>query len=250
MNSIIIANWKCNPLSLKEAENLFGTVCRKIKGAKNTQIVFCPPFIYFNSIDRKQNISLGAQDCFWEESGAFTGEISAKQLSDLKCDHVLIGHSERRKYFNETNEIVNKKMKAVLEKGLIPVLCVGETREQRDREETQNVIETELSEGLAGINEAKLKVKGFAIAYEPVWAIGTGMPCDAEESQKMNLLIKKIISGMYSPAILKHLNVLYGGSVNAKNASSYIKEAGYNGLLVGGASLKPDEFSAIVKNCQ
>lgn len=246
MNKIIFANWKCNPGNAKEAENIFNSVCKKTKDIKNVEVVFCPPFIYFSEI---KNSKLGAQDCFWEASGAFTGEVSAKQLSGLNCDYVLICHSERRRFFSETNEISNKKLKAVLENELIPVLCIGETQEQRDSGETQKIIESELSEGFAGISEVKLKTKGFVVAYEPVWAIGTGMPCDPEESQKMNLLIKKTISEIYTPNILKNLKVLYGGSVNSKNAASYVKEAGYDGLLVGGASLKPDEFSAIVKNC-
>jgi triosephosphate isomerase (TIM) len=249
MNPTIIANWKLNPASKKEAESLYGSVCKKIKGVKNIEIVFCPPFVYSSVIIPKQNIFLGSQNCFWEDEGAYTGEVSAKQLADLKCSHIIIGHSERRKYFNETNEIVNKKIKACLNSNLIPILCIGETQEQRDRGETQKIIETELSEGLTEIPEAKLRGKGFIIAYEPIWAVGTGRPCDVEESQKMNLLIKKIVSETYDLPILKSLKVVYGGSVNSKNASGYVKEAGYDGLLVGGASLKPDEFSAIVKNC-
>lgn len=249
MNPIIIANWKLNPATFKEAENLYASVCKKIKNVKNTQIVFCPPFLYSHFIAPKQNIFLGAQDCFWEEEGAFTGEISAKQLFNLHCSHIIIGHSERRKYFNESNEIVNKKIKACLNANLIPIICVGETQEQRDRGETQKVIEEELVEGLAGISDGKLKNKGFIIAYEPVWAIGTGRPCDVEESQKMNLLIKKVISEIYLPPVLKSLKVVYGGSVNSKNTAGYVKEAGYNGLLVGGASLKADEFAEIIKSC-
>ncbi len=249
MNPTIIANWKLNPASQKEAENLFDSVCKKIKGVKNAEVVFCPPFVYSQFITPKQNIFLGAQNCFWEEEGAFTGEVSAKQLAGLKCSHILLGHSERRKYFGETNEMVNKKIKACLNSNLIPVLCAGETQEQRDRGETQKVIENQLIEGLAGISEVKLKAKGFIVAYEPIWAIGTGRPCDVEESQKMNLLIKKIVSEIYSLPVLKSLKVVYGGSVNSKNSAGYVKEAGYDGLLVGGASLKPDEFSQIVKNC-
>lgn len=249
MNPIIIANWKCNPISNKEAENLYNSICKKIKGIKNAEVIFCPPFIYLKNIELKQNIFLGAQNCFWEEEGAFTGEVSAKQLADLKCSHIIIGHSERRKYFAESNETVNKKIKACLNASLVPILCVGETQEQRDREETQKIVESELTEGLAEISEVKLRSKGFIVAYEPVWAIGTGRPCDVEESQKMNLMIKKIVSEIYSLPILKSLKIVYGGSVNNKNAASYIKEAGYDGLLVGGASLKSDEFSQIVKNC-
>jgi triosephosphate isomerase (TIM) len=250
MNKVVVANWKMNPMTLKGAKALFAFVSKRVDGVKDCEVVFCPPFLYFSIFENRfpRNVKIGAQNCFFEKEGAFTGEISPSQLQDLGYNYVITGHSERRRYFSETNETINKKLKVILDSKMIPIFCVGETQEQRDRGETQKIIETHLTEGLDKISDSKIKEVGLCIAYEPVWAIGTGQPCDVEESQKMNLLIKKIISENYSPAILKSIKILYGGSVNSKNAAGYVKEAGYDGLLVGGASLKPDEFSQIVKN--
>lgn len=246
---IIIANWKMNPVSLREAKNLFSSVCKKVKNSK-AEVVFCPPFVYFSifSVRFPSNVKIGAQNCYFEKEGAFTGEVSVFQLADLKCNYVIVGHSERRKYFSETDLIVNKKVGAVLDNKMTPVLCVGETKEQRDRGSVQDVLNIQLREGLRNIPGAKLLKQGFLVAYEPIWAIGTGRPCDVEEGQKMRLLIKKILAKLYSQNTANRIGVLYGGSVNSKNAAGYIKEAGFEGLLVGGASLKASEFSQIVKN--
>jgi len=248
MKPIIIANWKLNPTSLKEAKKLFNSVCKKTKKEK-AEIIFCPPFIYFPIFENHSpNIKTGAQNCFFENRGAFTGEVSACQLKDLKCSYVIVGHSERRKYFSETDEIVNKKVKAVLENKMTPILCIGETKVQRDAGEVQTVLKRELEIGLKNIPAAKISSQGLLAAYEPIWAIGTGRPCDVEEGQKMKLLIKKILSGIYSPALASKIRILYGGSVNPDNAAGYVKEAEFDGLLVGGASLKDKDFSQIIKN--
>ncbi len=249
MKPIIIANWKCNPTSLKEAKKLFDSICKKIKKSK-AEVVFCPPFVYFSIFSSMlpNGVKIGAQNCYFEKQGAFTGEVSAFQLADLKCKYVIVGHSERRKYFSETDLTVNKKIASVLESKLIPVLCIGETQEQRDRGNIQDVLNIQLREGLRNIPAAKLIKQGFFVAYEPIWAIGTGRPCDVEEGQKMRLLIKKILTKLYTQNTSNHVGVLYGGSVNSSNAEGYVKEAGFEGLLVGGASLKALEFSQIVKN--
>ncbi|KPJ54928.1 hypothetical protein AMJ47_02555 [Parcubacteria bacterium DG_72] len=249
MKPIIIANWKMNPGNLKEAKKLFSFVCKKVKN-KKAEVVFCPPFVYFSIFSAKfpNNVKIGAQNCYFEKAGAFTGEISASQLADLKCKYVIVGHSERRNYFSETDLTVNKKVGAVLDNKMIPVLCVGETKEQRDRASVQDVLNIQLREGLRDILAVKLLKQGFLVAYEPIWAIGTARPCDVEESQKMRLLIKKILAKLYSQNTANRVGVLYGGSVNSSNAAGYIKEAGFEGLLVGGASLKASEFSQIIKN--
>lgn len=249
MKPVIIANWKMNPESLSEAKRLFGLVCKKVKGL-GAEVVFSPPFVYFSVFSSRvpDNVKIGAQTCFYEQKGAFTGEVSASQLSGLGCDYVIVGHSERRKYFNETDETANKKVKAVLENKMIPVLCIGETQEQRDAGQVQDVLKRQLEEGLREVLWAKVQRTGLLVAYEPVWAIGTGRPCDVEEGQKMQLLIKKILSGIYNQSVVSSIGVLYGGSVNSGNASGFIKEAGFSGLLVGGASLDDKEFSQIVKN--
>lgn len=233
---IIIGNWKMNPESLKEAQKLFNS----IKSNKETEVVVCPPFIYLSLLKGK----LGAQNCFYEDKGAYTGEVSASMLKGLGCEYVIIGHSERRQYFKEDNEMINKKIKKALSLGLKVIFCIGETEKEREEEKTDQIIQDELIYGLEGVSNSKMS--SVSIAYEPIWAIGTGNPCDIEEAQSMGLLIRKIISKTYNLSISKNLCLLYGGSVNSSNASGYLKEAGFQGLLVGGASLKADEFNKII----
>lgn len=204
MKSLIVANWKMNPATLEEAKVLFEAV--KGRGA-----IICPPFIYLSSL--KAN---GAQDVFWETEGAFTGEISPLMLKNMGVEYVIIGHSERRNHLQETNDIIDKKLKAALRAGLKPILCIDK------------------------ISQVPQGLPGLIIAYEPLYCIGTGKACNPERAEKMRFSIKK-------KAGIKTL-VLYGGSVNAQNASGYIKQAGFDGLLVGGASLKPKEFIDIIKN--
>jgi len=235
----VIANWKCNPVSAKEAKKLTVGVLKAAKAARGVETIICPPFCYLDEVSEtaKKTVKLGAQDCFWEEKGAFTGELSAAQIKDAKCQYVIIGHSERRKYFGETNEQTNKKIKAALAAGLIPILCVGETREERVAGSITQPIEAQIKEGLAGVVVMHSPV---IIAYEPVWAIGTGQACSTEEAKYIRQFINNIL-GEKVPA-------LYGGSANAENAVSYLQDAGFNGLLVGGVSLKPEEFSKLIAN--
>ena len=250
MKPLIVANWKCNPTITKDAEKLFDSVNKGVKGIKNAEVVICPPFIYLKELSSlKRSLTpyfkTGAQNCFWENKGAYTGEISPLMLKDLGCQYVIIGHSERRKYFQETDEIVNKKIKAVLGSGLNIILCIGETEEEREQEKTEQVLHQEI---VAGLNEVPVsKISQLSIAYEPIWAIGTSNACDVEEAQKTGLLIRKIISKTYNLSVSKKMRILYGGSANSRNAKSYLKEAGFQGLLVGGASLDPKEFLKIIK---
>lgn len=230
---LIVANWKMNPPSQAEAKNLFDSVKRGIKNIKKAEVVICPPFIFLPILKTE-----GAQDMFWEQKGAYTGEISPSMLKDFECKYVIIGHSERRKYFGETDEMINKKLKAALREKINPILCIGETKEEREQGMTESVLKRQLACGLEDIS--KTRFPQIVFAYEPIWAIGTGKACDVEEAQKMGLLIRKIIS--------KNARVLYGGSVNSKNAGGYIKEAGLQGLLVGGASLDAKEFIKIIKS--
>jgi len=218
---IIIANWKCNPKTKKEAKDLFNKV-------KSTKAVICPPLIYLSLFNYAY---LGAQNCHWQDSGAFTGEVSPKMLKDLGCKYVIIGHSERRIHFKETDEMINKKLKAALDASLIPILCIGEKK----GESPEKIINQQLKEDLRGI--AKKDLKKIIIAYEPVWAIGTGDFCPSAKAKKALKFIKSRI-------ITK---VLYGGSVNSKIAVDYTK-IGFDGLLVGGASLNAKEFIKIAKN--
>lgn len=250
MKKIIIANWKMNPNSLKEAKDIFEGIKSGVpafaKGSSEAmEVVVCPPFLYLKDLWDVRHptgmsdilVSLGAQNLFYEEKGAYTGEISASMLKDLGCEYVIIGHSERRKYFDETDETVNKKIKSAIKAGLKPIFCVGETEEQRNSGKAEEVVERQIKIGLAGIENWKLKIENLIVAYEPVWAIGTGNACGVEDAKKMREFIEKKI---------KNTSIVYGGSVNSQNASDYVKKAGYNGFLVGGASLKPDEFIKII----
>ena len=215
MKPLIVANWKCNPTTLKGAKLLFDSVKKEIKNIKNIEVVLCPPFIYLPilTVHRQvMNIKLGAQDCFWKQQGAFTGEISPLMLKDLGCQYAIIGHSERRA-LGETDEMINKKIRAALKSKLKPILCIDK------------------------ISQIKKDLKTeIIIAYEPLFAIGTGKPCSIEKAKKMRT------------SLIRFKTVLYGGSINSENAKDYIKEAGFQGLLVGGASLEPKEFIQIVKN--
>lgn len=252
MKILIVANWKCSPETQAEAERIFGTVKKGIRNIKNMEVVICPPFLYLSGLkilasrmqeeNSKLKIQLGAQDCFWENNGPYTGEISPEMLRNLRVAYVIIGHSERRNYFGETNEMINKKLLAAFRAGLKPVLCVGE----KEREDMLLVVKEQIKKGLKGINKAQ--AEKLVIAYEPIWAIGTGNPCSSDDAMRATLFIRQTITKIYNRKIAEEVTILYGGSVNSKIAADYIKEARMNGLLVGGASLDAQEFIKIVKN--
>ncbi len=241
MKNLIVANWKLNPPSQKEAKELFDAVKLKAKSSTlKAEVIICPPFIYLPLFS---GVTLGVQNIFYKEKGAFTGEISASMAKDSGAAYAIIGHSERRQYFAETNEDVNKKIKAALDAGLKPIVCVGELAEERELK--AEVLEKQILQALQGVSTADMKK--VVIAYEPVWAIGTGNSCSVDESLSSILFIRKVVSNMYSRDVADNLRVLYGGSVKADNAAAYIKEGGANGLLVGGASLNAEEFVKIVE---
>lgn len=220
---LIIANWKCNPQTLAEAKKLFN-------GVKDTGAIICPPFIYLSVFNYK---FLGAQDCHYEQSGAFTGEVSPKMLKDLGCKYVIIGHSERRIHLQETDEMINKKLKAALKKGLTPILCVGEKK----GEKAEIVVGNQLNKDLEGI--AKKNLNKIIIAYEPVWAISTsgGGYCSPERANEVRKIIKRKVTN----------KIIYGGSVDSKDVKGYL-DIGFEGVLVGSASLDAKEFVKINKN--
>jgi len=241
---IIAGNWKMNPQTLEEVRKLFFKIKKGIKKysniLQNVRIIICPPFVYLPLLlnwSRKLKISFGAQNVFWEEKGAFTGEISPKMLKDLKVEYVILGHSERRRYFGETDENVNKKLKSVFKFKLKPILCIGETKRERKEGKTFRVLKREISLAVRGIKI--LERSKIIVAYEPIWAIGTGNPCDPETAKKVLIFLRKI---------LKKNKILYGGSVNSENARDYIN-VGFDGLLIGGASLRPKEFIQIIRDC-
>jgi triosephosphate isomerase len=236
--TLVVANWKMNPTTLAEAKQLFNSVSQGIKKVKNVEAIICPPFVYLPIlslvISHRSLVKLGAQDCFYEQKGPFTGEVSPKMLKDLGCQCVIIGHSERRQCFEETDEMINKKIKAALKIKLKPILCIGETAAEKKKGKTFKVLKKQLKEDLKSISN----LKNLILAYEPVWAIGTGIPCQPSEAKRVLFFLRKS---------LRKTPVLYGGSVNSQNARDYLK-AGFQGLLVGGASLNDQEFIKIVKN--
>ncbi len=237
MKNLIVANWKMNPNSQKEAKEIFDAIREGSRGL-DVEVIVCPPAVYlYASIFGEGVVSMGAQNVYFEDKGAFTGEISVEMLKDLKVEYIIIGHSERRKYFGETDEIINKKIKKALEAGLKVIFCVGETQEEHDAGKKNEVLEKQIKIGLDGITD----LANLNVAYEPVWAIGTGNNCGVEETKESLDFIRTLIG---------QVRVLYGGSVKSDNSGEYIKEAGANGLLVGGASLIAEEFIKIVKSAE
>lgn len=232
----MIFNWKMNPATLKEAVSL-------AKTSDYENVVVAPPFPFLEEAGKVlKKAKLGAQDLFYEEKGAFTGEVSAKELKDLCVEYVIIGHSERRHKLGETDEMIAKKLKAALDEGLIPVLCVGETKKEKEDGERKKVIERQLEIGLSLIpKRSTLSAGRFIIAYEPVWAIGTGNPETPDSAVETIKLIKSLVVSRWSS-----VKVLYGGSVNSQNLGDYLKYEEIDGALVGGASLDKEEVKAMV----
>ena len=242
---LIVGNWKMNPSNLSQAKRLFSLVAKGVKTFKGVRAVICPPFLYLPYFSSKDNLFLGAQNCFWEKEGAFTGEISPLMLKSLKVKYVILGHSERRFILGENSQTISRKIKQAIKAGLTPILCVGEPREERRKGKAFQFLEKEIKSSLKGISLQE--VKNMIIAYEPIWAIGTGNFCPADDALTVALFIKKVVSKKFGAKTAKSLKVLYGGSIDANNAKSYLKQEAISGLLVGSSSLKPKEFLKIIK---
>ncbi len=250
---IVIGNWKMNPRSLKEAEVLFSGVTKSISKIKNTEVVICPPFIYLESLAKKLKAKtyklkpvLGAQDEFYGDTGAFTGEVSGEMLSNLGIKYVILGHSERRA-LGEDNILINKKMKDVLSVGLTPVLCVGESNRD-DNHEYFNLVKTQVSECLRGIN--KNLFSKITIAYEPVWALSTTLgrkDATAHDAREMSIYIRKVLSDLSKPEIANQVSILYGGSVSDRDVEDFLVNGEVDGVLVGKASLTAEKFIKIIE---
>lgn len=241
---IIAGNWKMNT-TVSEAIALVKEMSEGLAEADNVDSVICPPFVSLYAVRdliKGTSIGLGAQNLFYEEKGAYTGEISPSMLAEL-CQYVIIGHSERRQYFNETGEIVNKKVKAALEAGLKPILCIGEKLEENEAGKTEEVVTSQLSSSLEGISYHQ----DLIIAYEPVWAIGTGRAATSRQANETTGIIRGKFSQMFGEKEAAALRILYGGSVNAANTAELMAQPEIDGGLVGGASLKADEFLSIVR---
>lgn len=246
---VIAGNWKMNN-DLSQSVNLISEIKNAVAGnAVNAEIIVCPPFISLetaSALVKGTNIKLGAQNMYFEENGAYTGEISASMLKSVGCDYVILGHSERRAIFGETDEIINKKIKKALSADLLPIFCVGETLEQRENDITKKVIEDQVRKGLSGISEEEMK--SIIIAYEPVWAIGTGKTATPQQAQDVHEFIRDLIKEMYSSKIAENIIIQYGGSVKPDNAETLLSQPDIDGALVGGACLKADSFFEIIKS--
>lgn len=243
---IIAGNWKMNK-TISEAEALAKELKMQFKDTTDIEIVLCPPFTALSSISQiidETNIELGAQNMHWEPDGAFTGEISPLMLKDLGVKFVIIGHSERRQYFGETNETVNKKVKAAFKYGLVPIMCVGEKLSEREENMTFEVLNDQIENGLKELYDVDLTK--VIIAYEPVWAIGTGRTATPEVAQEAQRFIRRKLAEIFSKDIAHNIRIQYGGSVKPQHAKDLLSQSDIDGALVGGASLEARDFTEIV----
>ncbi|HEX2788218.1 MAG TPA: triose-phosphate isomerase [Ignavibacteria bacterium] len=247
---LIAGNWKMN-LDITESRELAKTILEKTdkKYFEYTDVLLCPTFVSLNAVEdviKDSQILLGAQNLSYENNGAYTGEISASMLKVIGCEYAIIGHSERRKYFGENDEIVNKKIIKALEFDLKPILCVGETLEERNSGKQNEVVENQLIKGLKDISD----LNNVVIAYEPVWAIGTGQNATPQQANEMHKHIRSVIAKLYNQNNADNIKILYGGSLNDKNCKELLSESDIDGGLIGGASLKADSFIEIIKATQ
>jgi len=248
MRQIFIAgNWKMN-MTAQSCKEWAEQLLPKAAQHERLALAVCPPFPYLSLMAEllaNSPVSLGAQNMYFEPKGAFTGEVSAAMLLDVGCKYVIVGHSERRHVLGEPDSLIRRKVRAAIEAGLTPILCVGELLEERDRGETQGVVTAQLCSALAGLSPEQ--VSQIVIAYEPVWAIGTGRTATPEQAEEVQSHIRKWLTEQYGSELAERLVIQYGGSVNAGNASSLLSQPNVDGLLVGGASLKPAEFAGIIE---
>ena len=243
---LVAANWKMNGLQA-QVDELLGELLGRLSGDSGCDVVICPPSLYIGQARQKlagSSLQLGAQNCYIQDRGAYTGEISARMLADLECTHVIVGHSERRSLFGESSELVAEKFVAAQLQGLTPILCLGETREQREAGDTAKVVLAQLQAVLDRDGAGPLR--HAVIAYEPVWAIGTGLSATPEQAQEVHAMIRHRI-GQLDAGVAGDLRILYGGSVKAANAAALFGQPDIDGALVGGASLDAKEFVAICK---
>jgi triosephosphate isomerase len=245
---VIAGNWKMFK-DIRESEELINGVKHQLSFNLNgVRVVICPPFTslaHAGNLLQGSGVELGAQNMYLEDEGAFTGEISPKMLKAVGCTYVILGHSERRQYFGETNEFINKKLKKAIASGLIPIVCVGETLEQREKNITEQIVSTQVKACLQDIPAGE--VEQLILAYEPVWAIGTGKTATPQQAQDVHQLIRKILGQLYSWPTAEKVIIQYGGSVKPENAADLMKQPDIDGALVGGACLKADSFVAIIK---
>src|SRR3989344_778434 len=243
---LIVGNWKMNN-STAESVDLAEKLKKTVKDMAGGDVVVAPPFTALGSVRdviKGSIIKLGAQNLFWEDKGAYTGEVSPLMIRDLDCEYVIIGHSERREYFKESDEIVNKKIKAALRNKLKAIVCVGESLKEREEDKTMQVIESQVKKGLQGLSLSE--AKELIIAYEPVWAIGTGRNATPAQANEAHTFIRRILSRIYSTRAADAARIIYGGSVTPENAKAIMGMSDVDGCLPGGSSLDVKKFSSII----
>lgn len=241
---LIAGNWKMN-LSIKESIDLVNGIHYGLKNPGNVDVVVAPVFTALHTISellKESFIGVAGQNISHQKAGAFTGEISAEQMKDTGVEYIIIGHSERRQFYGETNDLINKKIKRALEVGLMPIFCIGETLTERQEGKFNSVIEEQLFKGLADITSPHI-----IIAYEPVWAIGTGISATPQEAEDAHLFVRNTLAALFGKNIAGEMRILYGGSVKGSNADELLSMPNIDGALVGGASLNPSEFISIIK---
>ncbi|HET8865513.1 MAG TPA: triose-phosphate isomerase [Gracilimonas sp.] len=244
---LIAGNWKMNCGPYDAAELLEGLKTKKAEVDEHVDVLVCPPFVSIGMAVKylyDTDIQVGAQNLHFEENGAFTGEISGSMLAESGCNYVIVGHSERRQYFGETDESVNKRTQIALEHKLAPIICVGESLEERQKDEHFELVKDQITAALKGISETN--ALDVVIAYEPIWAIGTGETATPEQAQVMHEYIRTVISDIYSNETAEQINILYGGSMKPANAHELLSQPDVDGGLIGGASLDADSFSEII----
>lgn len=243
----LAGNWKMNTNGTGSVD-LVSSIVRTLEDITTVDVAVCPPFVYLQSVAKalsSSNIALGAQNVYFKGKGAFTGEISCQMLKDVCCTYVIIGHSERRHVMGETDELINQKINAAISGGLLPIFCVGELLEERESGRTEEVVSVQIKKGLSGIS--KEKIEAVTIAYEPVWAIGTGKTALPKQAQEVHEMIRGLIGQMYDKAIAENIRIQYGGSAKPANTAELMRCPDVDGLLIGGASLKANDFAAMVR---
>ena len=243
----IAGNWKMNN-NCQSAVELAAKLAMQLKDVDSVDIAVCPPFVYLQPVANAlsfSNIALGAQNVYAEPNGAFTGEISCEMLRDNCCTYVIIGHSERRHKMGETDEMINKKIGTAIVSGLLPIFCVGELLEEREAGKTQTIVADQVRKGLDGLGDEK--ALAVTIAYEPVWAIGTGKTATGEQAQQVHEMIRQQLADIYDQSIAQQIRIQYGGSAKPANTAELMAKPDIDGLLVGGASLKADDFADMIK---
>ncbi len=245
----VAGNWKMN-LDGQDAVALAKGLAEAVQdiSSDDVSMAVCPPFVYLQIIGQvlgTSNIALGGQDVYFEPNGAFTGEISCQMLMDVRCTYAIVGHSERRHVIGETDELINRKLAFAIQSGLLPIFCVGELLDERQGGKTEEVVAGQIKKGLAGLSAEK--AEAVTVAYEPVWAIGTGKTATPEQAQEVHAFIRGLLGELYGDDIAEQIRIQYGGSVKPDNAAELMGQKDIDGCLVGGASLKVDDFVAIIK---